>query len=329
MSIIDLPDGETVTKSGFYRTSLAHYHSQTICPGPSLSSSGLRRVIAESPFAFWKFSDLNPERYAESNDSAAMALGRGAHCLMLGDEVFDAGYIYVPADAPQRPTEPQIKARDEGRITDAAAKRFDFWDAFDARAEGRTMLTADQVEKIGRMAGNMKLSRECTEALQGDLMEVSLIWQDRDTGIWLKARPDMIPEKHYDFSDLKTIAPQNPDFRRAIDKSIRERGYHMQFGLSAMGFKALTGEAVRSCALVFTQTTKAHECACVSLDADAIYWGQVQMRHAINIVARCMEDRHWPMQIDGILNYALPEHEITRLSEKQANGELPNMTFGD
>lgn len=100
MDIPFIADGEPVPGPGAYRMSLQHYHTQACCPGPSISSSGLRTIFSESPWHFWASSDLNPDRYPERDTSDALILGRAAHSLLLGDEVFDDHFIYVPKDAP-------------------------------------------------------------------------------------------------------------------------------------------------------------------------------------------------------------------------------------
>ena len=122
--IRDLKDDEQVVEPGAYRTSMKNYHGQSICPGVSVSSTGIRKAALASPLAFWKTSDLNPDRYPPKEESDALILGKAAHCLILGDEVVADNFAYVPEGAPKRPTVTQVAAFEKNGFWSDAAKAF-------------------------------------------------------------------------------------------------------------------------------------------------------------------------------------------------------------
>lgn len=326
MQIIDLPDGQQVTEPGAYRCSMSWYHGQAICPGPSISSSGLRKIFTESPWHFWASSDLNPDRYPEKDASDALILGRAAHSLLLGDEVFDEHFIYVPDNAPSRPTVTQIKAfvRD-GKWSEKAAPGAEFWEAFDAKAVGRMLLAESQVETITRIAENLRKIPLAVEMLTGGLTEISMIWQDEITGIWVKSRPDVIPDNGADFADLKTFAPKSKNIQRAVHQAITDHRYDMQLALAAEGARRIFGAGASECVLVMVQTTEPYTVTPVRIDEDTLYWAGVCNRKALDTFARCLKEGHWPMPVEGVLDYALPESLLGRYASMQADGELPNM----
>jgi hypothetical protein len=326
IDLLTLRDDQAVLEPGAYRLSMKLYHSQQVCPGPSISSSGLRKIVNESPWHFWSQWEGNPNRYPSPEPSDALVLGRAAHSLILGDEVFDEAFAFVPKDAPRRPTEVQIAAfKRDGKWSDAAAPGAAFWPEFDAHAQGRTLLSADQVEKIMFMAENLKRCPEAVEGLTGGLTEVSLIWQDRITGVWLKSRPDVIPDNGYDFADLKTFAPKMGNIKRAVHNAITDHGYAMQMALAIMGSEEVFGYTAQECILVMCQSTAPYTVTPVRLDAEALYWARVQLRKGIDTFARCLESGHWPMPVEGIMTYTLPDSLLHRLGEAQSNGELPNI----
>jgi len=326
LNIQEIPDGHVIEEPGAYRCSMAAYHSQDICPGPSVSSTGLRKLALQSPWAFWKTWDGNPDRYPEKEPSPSLILGRAAHALILGDEVFDEHFIYVPDDAPPRPTATQVAAFERtGKWSDSAAPRAEFWDAFDARAEGRHLLTADQSEKIVYMAESLAANPQCVELLRSDLIEISMIWQDAPTGIWVKSRPDCLPTNGADVSDLKTIAPKGADFRLAVQRATTDHGYYIQMALALMGAEEVLGATAADCALVFLQTTEPYECAPLFIDQDTLYLGRVLIRHALDTMARCLETGDWPgIGVDPV-TYALPPSMAGRLYELQSAGEVPKL----
>ena len=69
----------------------------------------------DSPWHFWKSWEGNPDRYPDKEPGDGLILGKAAHCLLLGDEVFDDLFIYVPGDAPRKPR--STPAADRPRAT--------------------------------------------------------------------------------------------------------------------------------------------------------------------------------------------------------------------
>jgi hypothetical protein len=321
-----VPDGHVITEPGLYRMSMAWYHSGDVCAGPSVSSTGLRAIQNISPRAFWKTWAGNPDRYPEKDDSDALNLGRAVHSLILGDEVFEDHFVWVPDDAPRRPTATQIKAFErDGKWSELAKPGAEFWKEFDKKAEGRTLLTPDQFERITYMAESLADNPQCVDLLRSDLVEISMIWRDEATGIWVKSRPDCIPTNGADFSDLKTFSPKGRDIGLAALRSVTDFAYPMQMALASMGSQELLGLSGDRCALVFLQTTKPFECVPVEIDTDSLYWAKVECRAALDTMARCLEANDWPGLGATMRRYEYPPSKLARFSDLQAAGELPNI----
>lgn len=320
-----VPDDGQVTRPGAYRMSMDLYHSQRVCPGPSISSSGIRRIVQESPWHFWMSWEGNEGRYHDKEPGKGLVLGKAAHSLLLGDEVFDENFLYVPKDAPRKPTAQQIEAYDAGRATDTGKTSVEFWRAFEERAAGRLLLTEEQVETIFRIRDNLIRCPIAVEGLTGGMTEVSMIWQDEITGVWLKSRPDVIPDNGFDFADLKTFAPQKADIKRAAQSAITDHGYALQMALAVMGAEAVFGTSAQECLLVMCQTTAPYTVSPIRLDPEALYWGRVMVRKGIDTFARCMERNEWPMPVPDMLTYSLPESLLHRFGDMQNKGELPNI----
>lgn len=319
MKLRTIADGEIITEPGAYRMSIDWYHRQC-CDGPSISSSGLRTIELRSPMDFWAFSDLNPDRW-QRPETDALSLGRAAHAILLGEEAFEESFAVVPEDAPQRPTKPMLVAASEGRISDAYKKRQAFWGPFDAALNGRTIVSEEQIDQIVQMSAALGRHPLVGPLFQGD-GEVSLIWRDEQTGVWLKARPDMIPAMGDVRADLKTI---HDAALRACLRHIREHGYHMQGALTDLGLEAITGEKPQgSWVLVFIQKTPPYHVTPIEITEDALHWGAVRLRRAVNTFARCMETGDWPGPVEGIPKFDLAEWEVEQLGAEQKAGVLPH-----
>lgn len=323
--------GEKITAPGAYRMSMDWYHADC-CAGPSISSSGLRKITLGSPHAFWMQSDWNPNRYPPKEPNDGMILGRAAHALMLGDEVFDDLFIYVPEDAPRRPTAPQLAAFErDGAWSDAAAPGAAFWEAFDARAAGRMTLSPEQVKKIGYMAENLRLSSLAVEVLTSDLTEISMVWQDEITGLWVKSRPDCIPSNGYDFGDLKTFAPKSSDMILSAQRAITDHGYAQQMALAIEGAERVLDTSATRCALVFIQTTEPYEVVPIEIDDESLYWARVLNRAALDAAAHGLKTGKWPFASEwifggqGIVTYSYPPFALSKFGTLQLDGSLPNL----
>lgn len=324
--IITLGEHEPIYGPGAYRMPMQSYHSQWAFPGPSVSSTGLRTLALQSPHAFWKTSDLNPDRYPEKEISDSLILGRAAHSLILGDEVFDEHFCYIPKGSPSRPTKTQVKAFErDGKWSAAAADGAAFWQEFDAKAAGRMLLKEEQVEKIMRMAENMRANSLAVDVLTSDLVEISMIWQDEKTGIWLKSRPDCIPSNGFDFGDLKTFSPKGKDLKLSAQRSITDFGYPMQMSLAVMGAEHVFQTTAETCALVFVQTTEPYEVIPVKINTDSLYWARVLIRQGIDRMAHGLETNEWPGVAPDIIEYEYPPSMLHRFAEMQRTGELPSV----
>lgn len=326
MQIPTIPDDGQVTEPGAYRMSMDLYHSQRVCLGPSVSSTGLRKAALQSPHAFWKTWDGNPDRYPEKEVSDSLILGRAAHCLILGDEVFEDNFVYVPEDAPHRPTITQIKAfARDGVWSEAAKEGAVWWEAFDKKAKGRMELKAEQVQRIQYMAENLAANPLCVELLKSDLIEISMIWQDEQTGLWVKSRPDCIPSNGYDFGDLKTFAPKGSNLILAAQRATTDHGYAMQMALAVMGAEQVFGSTATECGLCFVSTAEPYEAIPIRIDADSLYWARVLCRDGLNRIAEGLKSNEWPGIGADLTTYSFPPSMSARFAEMQADGLLPSV----
>ena len=324
--ITELTPEQTVAGPGLYKCSMDHYHSQDICPGPSVSSTGLRTAALKSPHAFWKTWDGNPDRYPKKDDNPSLTLGKAAHALILGDEVFDETFVYVPKDAPQRPTAAQIAAFErKGEWSENAAPRAEFWTEFDKRAKGRLLLKQEQVEHIQYMAESLNSSPMAVEVLTSDMIEISMIWQDPISGIWLKSRPDCLPTNGFDFSDLKTFSPRGSDLILAAQRSVTDYGYALQMAMAIMGTEEVMAQSAERCALIFIQSSPPYEVIVIELDSESLYWAKVLLRDGLNKVAHGLKTGDWPFGAQEIVTYGYPPSMLHRFGELQEAGELPNL----
>jgi hypothetical protein len=269
-------DGKTITVPGIYSdVPMKDYHRGDICAGPGTSSSGLRG-IRRSAAHYWDTSPLNPNRNDADDDKESFVLGRAAHHLICGQAFFAAEFVIQPATLDG---EPWQGGRKLCKTWKAARKR-----------EGKTVLTEAQVEAVKGMAIALGKNPLVQAGILNGLIERSMFWQDAETGLWLKARPDAMPSDSGDFADLKTtVSVQYIDLQRTLD----DYGYHMQGALVLEGAAALGIEAA-SFTDVFVEKKRPHCVWPLTIIDEDIALGARENRVAMRLLADCLSSGRWP-----------------------------------
>ncbi|MGM4891225.1 PD-(D/E)XK nuclease-like domain-containing protein [Tardiphaga sp. 839_C3_N1_4] len=271
-------NGKPISQPGIYSgVPIDVYHGADLCDAPSISSSGLRKISNDSPAHYWCESPYNPDR-VEQKETEALVFGRAAHHLLLGEDDFNTHYIERPTEAP------------DGRAWNGNNKTCIEW-LKKQRKEGRTVLLPAQIETIRGIARSLVRHPLIDAGILNGLIEHTIVWRCNDTGVWLKVRPDAIPNDAGDFADLKTTTSvQSLDLARAI----AEHGYHQQAALIAGGWHALTARDIESFSFVFVEKTPPYCTRIVTLKDDDLARGERQNFQAIKTFAKCLETGDWP-----------------------------------
>lgn len=269
-------NGQAISESGLIRgIGMDSYHGQ-LTVGPSISSSGLRKIMAESPAHYFAESYLNPER-VEQKETEALILGRASHHLLLGEADFGRQFTVRPEELNGKPW--------QGNRTDCKE-----WVAM-CRDQGLTVLTPAMIEAVRGMSIGLAAHPMVRAGILNGLIEHSMVWQDEETGIWLKVRPDAIPTDGADISDLKTCADITDD---GIERSIGDRAYHMQGALVGMACRAVLGMEMSSFSLVFAEKTAPYCARVKTLKPVDLELGERQIRIALRLFKKCLDRGVWP-----------------------------------
>lgn len=252
---------------------LESYHGD-LCTGPSVSSSGLRTIFRKSPAHYYVNSYLNPARTGEP-ETKAFILGRAAHHLLLGEDAFTTLFIGRPEELGGKPW--------HGNRNECRA-----WLAEQEEA-GRTVLTAAQLEQIRGMARALSEHPLVRAGILNGEIEKSLVWRDKETGVWLKARPDAIPNDSGDFADLKTSSYTGFE----LDREVANYRYDMQAALTGMGAREVLGLEMTSFSFVFVESEPPHSVEVLTLAKDDIEAAEKDLRSAIRTFAWCLKHGNW------------------------------------
>jgi hypothetical protein len=305
-------DGKPIDKPGIYSgIPINRYHSADICVGPSISSGGLRTIFGRSLAHYWATSPLNPDRADDEDEKEQFILGRAAHHLFLGEPHFKQTFAMRPVDM-EDPKTGELKPWNGNRTVCRE------W--LEARQRQRlTVLTPGQSENIVGMAKSLWAMPEVSTAglLRGGRVELSFIWKDKETGVWLKWRPDTVPTDAWDFVDIKTTI----DVRYfKLQRVIEDFGYHQQGGLGRTACREVLGIDMASFNLLFIEKTRPWATALAAVKDSELDRGERMNRHALRLFWRAWKNKEWPGPCPGVINIETSERYQQRIDEdlKQA-----------
>jgi hypothetical protein len=280
-------DGRPITENGWVSgIPIEKYHSAGICDGVAVSSSNLRTCWIKSPAHMFSSWCENPDA-DPITPSRFMILGQAAHHLFLGEDNFSSKFVTQPE------TYRDVKTGEEKEWTYKAnackAWRDKYVDA------GKVIVSLKDLQAIIEMAKSLAAEALVQQGLLNGLVECSGFFKDRETGLWCKCRPDVIPTDSGDFADLKTTSEV---LTPAIQSSIRSYAYHQQGSLVWECCEVLD-QPFESFTLMFIETAKPYCARAVPLTDDDLARGRLQNRAMLRKIKGCMDIGHWPVPGEG------------------------------
>ena len=261
-------------KKGLHRdVPLAEYHALD-----AYGSSDLRAMRAGPP-ALVPWRKKNP-----SLQTDATRLGTAAHCAIIEPAAFEARFAHKP-DGMKFSTKDGIAWRDDP-----------------ARA-GMEILTHDEWEQVGAIVHAFNCKPTALESLQRATgREVTAIWQDPDTGLWLKARPDWFDGEFV--TDLKVTrwASSGAAAFRSWAEGWMHQVVHYRAGLAECGVH------VKGCRLVLVhpEPPQVSRVVCVQLKEDAAGLLHLENERTVQAMAACVASGVWPGEVDEWQKIDLP-----------------------
>ncbi len=290
---------DLITTPGIYDVDESDYHDMEICDSPSISSSGLRTIDKECPAIYWWNSNLNPDR--EPVVKKPWTFGKAAHFYILeGEKMMRDRFTLIDDKL-------NLNSK-EGKGAKA-----------EAAESGKQLLRAKEVKAIKAMADALAAHDFAGAAFKNCHMEKTLVWKDKETGIWLRCRPDALPKKIVHIPDYKTTISARPS---KFASAIWDYGYHCQAQLYLEGIRAVTGVKPLSFVFIVQEKKPPYVVSSFVLDPDALEWAKIQNHKAIHIFADCLESGRWPGYVDDIHQINLPPWAQNELWKRDGDGDF-------
>lgn len=238
-------------------------------------------LIERSPLHYraWVDGELPDE------DTPALLFGRAFHAALLEPELFAEEFAEQPDFGDQRTPANKI-AKAEWLKEHPAV----------------TTLKSDDWHSIQGMVASVRQHTLGRQLLKEGEPELTVVWEDRETGLKCKCRADYYVPRHELVVDAKSALNASPEqFKRDIAKY----RYHVQDALYRDGFSS-ADKMVRHFVFLAVEKTKPHAVAIYELDSDAIGRGYTAARRNIDTLSECMRTNKWPGYSESIQSLELP-----------------------
>jgi hypothetical protein len=241
---------------------MEEYHQR-----PEWSNSQVSAYIERGPLYFFGAHVARPPLYARE-EKAVYAFGTATHQLFSAPGRIDEVAIEIP----------------EAKLSKSRAKAGNAWKEWKEEHAGLIHLKAEEMRAARIMVRRVYEHEDGSKLFSSAIhFEYTLIWTDEETGLDLRARPDllsgwrgrMIP------SDFKTTRALTPyEFAR----DARKFGYHRQ---DAWYSEAVTlqGYDVPGFYFITSDKSPAHECRVYDLDPADREDGREEIRRARGEIA--------------------------------------------
>lgn len=268
------------------------------------NNSALTVIDTKTPMHYFHWVH---DKGDDEEESAALAFGKAFHAATLEPELFRDTYCVLPADAPRRPTAAQWNAKNP---SPDSLRSMDWWTDWNARSAGRAEMTRAAYDTAVAMAVSLRAYRMTfgattmtgAELFDACEKEVTVRWQDEETGLQCKLRADLWSEELAFAGDLKSARDAT---KEAFSRAINAHRYHVQHCHYSEGFRA-AGSPIRSFAFFPVEKVAPYVPASWHIDAPSEERGWAIRQRSMKKLAACMASGEWPGPTTTIESIGIP-----------------------
>ncbi|EFJ6715038.1 exodeoxyribonuclease VIII [Escherichia coli] len=257
---------EDIEPGIYYGISNENYHA-----GPGVSKSQLDDIADTPALYLWR-----KNAPVDTTKTKTLDLGTAFHCRVLEPEEFSNRFIVAP---------------EFNRRTNAGKEEEKAF-LMECASTGKTVITAEEGRKIELMYQSvmaLPLGQWLVES--AGHAESSIYWEDPETGILCRCRPDkIIPEFHW-IMDVKTTA----DIQR-FKTAYYDYRYHVQDAFYSDGYEAQFGVQPTFVFLVASTTIECgrYPVEIFMMGEEAKLAGQQEYHRNLRTLSYCLNTDEWP-----------------------------------
>lgn len=257
------------------------------CDKSSFSRSSIMDFM-KTPYFYWA-KHLNPNK-PPKEDTTAIALGKAFHDFVLEPLEFGRKYTLEPE---------KVLLKDVGR---------EKYEAYKAKMKElglmqQIILSQDEMTKLFNMRFSLQNISQAVELLSNGEIEKSFFWRDKQSGLMLKSRPDILHKNMY--VDLKTCNDASPV---AYQREMVLYGYHIQGAMLRDAIRHFENRDMSNVINVCVETKYPYTVAIYLIDEAALNYAEELYKSKLLDLKECIEKNEWPsyeIQTVGMPKWAI------------------------
>lgn len=224
----------------------------------------------------------------KQEETPALIVGRAVHSYILeGPEAFFKEFA-VPPSVDRRTK--------EGK---------GIWSQFQFEHADKTLIPEEDFVTITEINDSVRNHPTAGFWLSNGISEQTAIWQDEETGLLCKCRPDRNPLNGV-LLDLKTTEDAS---EYAFGRSVQNYGYARQGAFYTEGISKATGEKHDAFAFIAVEKKAPYRCEVYVLAPEYLSWGWTQVHRLLRTEKECRDKNRWPhYQVAGASDLLLPSY---------------------
>lgn len=255
---------------------------------PNISHAEYHGIEAVSNSYLTKINHCPASAKIDQEDTPALIFGSAFHALVLeGQEAFDNRFVVAP----------EINRRTKAGQAEYAE--------FCTQNEGKAVIGKDDYNLMIDMLNAVIRHPFACRVLSEGRSEMSVFWEDEETGIYCKCRPDRVPDGDYGvIVDVKTTISAK---QKAFENSCIKYGYDRQAAMYLDGYNAATKSNVDSFIFIAVEKTVPFMVGCYAISETDIAVGRIKYQELMKKELGYRERNEWPHYEDeGLVEMNLP-----------------------
>jgi hypothetical protein len=220
-------------------------------------------------------------------ETEAMRFGSAFHAYVLEGETALWKDYCLPDTFPTKPNK---------RSTQKTIDTYALWEA---SLMGKRPLTVEDYDTIRFMRYAILSHPFASKLLESGVSETTLIWQDEETGLMCKARPDRTPDKAKSvIFDLKST--RNAGQNSFINDCVKY-GYAREGAIYLEGYSRLTGILYQDLifCLIAVEKEPPYRVEVYTLEVDFLQYGWGEFHRLLQIEKQCRDNNFWPHYLNA------------------------------
>ncbi|EFO7858945.1 exonuclease VIII [Salmonella enterica] len=239
--------------------------------GPGVSKSQLDDIADIPAIYLWR-----KNAPVDTEKTKPLDIGTAFHCCTLEPDEFSNRFIIAPEF--------------NRRTNDGKQEEKAFWES--CVSSGKTIITAEEGRKLDLMRQSimaLPMGKWLLESV--GFCESSIYWEDTETGLLCRCRPDKIIPEYNWIVDVKTTADIHK-FKTAF----YDYRYHVQDAFYSDGYRAEFGEIPTFVFLVASTTIECgrYPVEIFMMGDEAKLAGQHEYHRNLKTLAECTRNNDWP-----------------------------------